>query len=99
MPKTYVLDDYTRVPWKECIERGPGFYYSFLEAQLACSLDISCTGVTGYMTFYTCIGGVKETPEMIDAVSSTYEKAERFSECLILIQTWAKKYTLCNSNN
>ena len=76
-----ILDDYTEVPRKTCFERGHDFYYSFLNASIACSSDNSCVGVImdAYMAYFTCLGGIKETSNLTDT-KTTYQKSERFSK-------------------
>ena len=86
-----ISDDYKKVSTRKCFEQGPRVFVSFLEARLACSSDPSCIGFSGYSSYYTCLGGMSETSENLDATSSTYKKSERFSKYSILMYTGKKQ--------
>ena len=89
-----ILDDYTEVHRKECIELGP-LYFSFLDATHECSSDNSCIGVTGYALYYTCFGGIEtstttdKTRQLDTSKYITYRKSERFSKYSFSMNTLA----------
>ena len=89
MSKILFLDDYRRVPQMDCFERGPGYFLSFSKARLACSSDISCVGISGYSSYYTCLQAMRETSSMLDDASISYKKIDRFSKHSIMIYTIA----------